>query len=1533
MKKRFIALLLCMQMIISLLVPGPVAFAADDEEMQEGAQQEATVATSSDTVDSVLTEDDEFVIVTDGEETDIVEDEASEAVEGEETDIVEDEASEAVEGEESDVVEDEESEAVEGEESDVVEDEETEIVEDEEAGVIGEEAVAAEEEDVAAAFAWVEYEDFVVNEAEKAMADHGLYVGHTAVFNLDYCQSFYCAAEFDESGNAINPIFVEAKDFFDAQGNSYRVKIIDYHYEASYGSLWYKVEALEGETLPEFLQNNPYVAYYDAYSKPALLMQPRMAMFAVETVWIQRQMEMASRYAELNTADLPDFFEVTPMYEPAPDGEPPVWDGAYNWYDLGDVTAWAEALAADPTLRYVAESAIVLIPAEVTAAYEKLLGAESPEAYDEIYSTIPESVRQQLTDKHVAHLEGHREYLEQQAITEYSTSVVFGEVTLPISVKGKIPKEGVTLTASPVYADQLAAEGFGFSATDLITALDIKILNDDGTEWQPEDGNMLNLTIGVADLGCVEGQVVTLYHKHNGHISKNDLFVVMNGQLDICIPGFSIIAVTAENSTTTVGTAINSGGSATLTIGVPVVYYFQTDNDIGTWSVNDPSGSIHYTVHANVASSASIGNGGVRARWIKIVPLKVTTQDITLSYSDGENTETFKIKVQAPAAGAGDNGVKLYLKDNVNQYGKITATLVDEQRKELSTEGVAFSWSRKVDGLADDDPKNTKLIVPYAYEDSGLSVNIARDHGGLVEARKTTEKYLTVTYTCVATLVDGTTRTANYTVYYQSEIINAGFEFPVAATRNYSFFPNGYPELYWKTTAPGIRKRENNNWTNNITKDVEYGNVAGLTAGAEGNTNYGVWKGAEVLDPRFNDEGSTMTANQFAELNAEEVGALYQDIITVPGEDIEWDFAHAKRPNQSWASNVQNKMYLVIGPTENAQALSNDQLNALVRAARTTAGQNNTAFNNCQTSVEVTYQGAIYRVWYHNADNQTNYSASSDYGWAKLEGSYTVPNGQYRTRLFFVSDPDSGASNTNAGNLIDTSTAGQYRTYLIEYYVQRYDGTNVITEHVAAYDETGEELIYSSKALKNYNHFIVDEHDFLYKILINGENSPYDLRYSGNAQLYIDKYTGTPTKVEGAESANIYGNYDIVMQVFFRDTIVGVQKELKLPAALTEEQKLGLMDYFNSATATADKGYQATMFLEAVTESGEKDSSYDYTQTSTTSIVARDPAGNYKSYIAMGETMLLNHHYQLTETAAEEIPGLVLTKVTISGQRYRAGETNSTDLKIQPEIYERTINDAAFSSPLKSKVFYITNNNTDDIATDDVKIADITVINEYSEKMTTVKYVAVGNGKLRWADSNEFVDAPEETLKFYSGKARGAVGIAGKNATFMGWYKDAACTQPVTAADGVYDKNAMSFKPNTNIISTEVVTFYAKFETGSIKIQRNGGEPGQTYVYHVERAAVGTLPKLDLYVSVTCGADGRGYTEILELPSAEYTVTEVQDWSWRYDPKSPQTKNHASLPAGTKQLLYEFDGPSCVLTWLNGLSEAMKNSIRPTTTQ
>ena len=109
------------------------------------------------------------------------------------------------------------------------------------------------------------------------------------------------------------------------------------------------------------------------------------------------------------------------------------------------------------------------------------------------------------------------------------------------------------------------------------------------------------------------------------------------------------------------------------------------------------------------------------------------------------------------------------------------------------------------------------------------------------------------------------------------------------------------------------------------------------------------------------------------------MGALYQDIITAPDEDIVWEFAHAKRPNQDWAPNVQNKMYLVIGATETAQALTNAQLNTLVREARQKAGSNQ-AFMNCQEPYKLTFSvdGEEYWVWYHDADNQTDYSANGN---------------------------------------------------------------------------------------------------------------------------------------------------------------------------------------------------------------------------------------------------------------------------------------------------------------------------------------------------------------------------------------------------------------------------------------------------------------------------------------------------------------------------------------------------------------------------
>jgi len=1326
--------------------------------------------------------------------------------------------------------------------------------------------VAEEEEEVEteSTKAWISYEEFMLSETTKAWNDPTTYVRSIAEFNVNRWDNFQLTSGFTEDGVSNPSEFISYTELSDEDGNGIKVVITDFYHEKETDWLWYKVEAAEGYTLPDLLVENPYILYLTyAEEDPAVIMLPKKGMFVGETVIVQKQMVEASAYKELTVSELPEFFDIAWADDDVLD--------ELEWYDLGDISGWSEELS--PEYRYVSASSVILIPAEVSRAYEALMDADGTDQYYAIMSFIPEEVTAQFTDRHIANLEKHVEDLEEIENVEYTTNATIGGKEVPITVHGKIPQEGVTLTVEEVTTEDVLSGGFDIKdASEIVTALDIKIINDeDGTEWQPEEGELIWVSIGVSEFGYEDGSILQLHHKHDDDIDKYEIFVVMDGKVTVGTYGFSIYVVADVGSTNRIGQEIGANSNITLTVGQEVVFYITNigNPSLGNWFVEDLEGAIYYEVYSN----QEVGNDGMLVPWIKIVPLKETTQ-IKLTYRYGTSTggfwgnvtiseQNYTISIEPPKATT-ENPKKLYLKDEVNTSGCIVATLVDVNGNEIvgGLDGAAFSWERR-------DGSKEMFIMPQSYENNNRSINIARDHGGLLEAKKDANgNYIPTEYKVTATLADGTILEADYTVYYQSEIINAGFEAPNAVASTYTFFPNGWQGMYWKTTGPGTG--------NNLTKDIEYADYT------NGNNN---------TNPGFGLSGAAEEDGlQFAELNAEAFGTLYQDIITAPGEEVSWRFSHAPRPNYS------NKMYIVLGATEGAQKLiTQEQLEALVDVARATP-ENSTTLNagGCVTvkfnedTQRQDENGTEYAIWYHEAIQNGK--------WVQISGSYITPSKQYRTRVFFMSETPANKQNQNYGNLIDTSKVGQYKNYLIEYYEETFgaDGTKV-TEHKKDWDEWGEALVYSSVQLENLDHFITEENDHLQQILINGGNYPYNIRYAGDASIFIEKYPGTATD-PFPETGKSYKDYDIVVQIYLRDTVIAVQKEIQFPAELTTEQKLKIIDDLNK-----NGSYKASFHLasvDAVDEKGTIDALGDIP------ITHRDPTGKYTGYLSLGENPPTGHTYTVEEIATTPIVGLELDKVSFTTTRYSLGKV--------VEVFDVSYNEVFNNNAIKLL--------SDVIALDETaRIAEVVVVNTYKEKKTKVYYQAVGNGKVALIGDTNFEDTPMEELKFYSGKAIGGAIHPGQNATFVGWYKDSECTEPVTAADGVWNKEDNSFKPNANIINADEITFYAKFETGSIVIERINGEPGQMFVYRIQGSDIADS-NIDMYVTVECDATGKGSRAIYEVPSGSYTVTEMEDWSWRYP-----TDKIGPTAAGTGVVTFSFGNGSNQEYWLNDYSDIEKN--------
>ncbi len=186
----------------------------------------------------------------------------------------------------------------------------------------------------------------------------------------------------------------------------------------------------------------------------------------------------------------------------------------------------------------------------------------------------------------------------------------------------------------------------------------------------------------------------------------------------------------------------------------------------------------------------------------------------------------------------------------------------------------------------------------------------------------------------------------------------------------------------------------------------------------------------------------------------------------------------------------------------------------------------------------------------------------------------------------------------------------------------------------------------------------------------------------------------------------------------------------------------------------------------------------------------------------------------------------------------------------------------------------------------------------YIEQKVTIKYAIVAplsleNGTLMVYDANTFTGATlsrlAETFDAVSGTPLGStVNIAsGSMYTFEGWYSDAECTQRIES--GATGTSFVPQKTSDDVYVT--ATYYAKLMPSMTKItvSNTGAKAGDTFLYRV----TGTSSYGDIDVDLVIEVHGNGSTSV-NIPVGEYTVTEIDDWSWRYG-KQNAIKKFAGL--------------------------------------
>lgn len=221
-----------------------------------------------------------------------------------------------------------------------------------------------------------------------------------------------------------------------------------------------------------------------------------------------------------------------------------------------------------------------------------------------------------------------------------------------------------------------------------------------------------------------------------------------------------------------------------------------------------------------------------------------------------------------------NNITKVSIKDDIANSGhyvlKIIADGKDYEGEEagmlLKKNGFTVTWQRA--GTVVDRIEKTNGV--YSREENGGWVDVVYTDGA------------NLTYT-VTIAKDTQSLNDSLTVNYNDELKNGGFE-DVHSNGTDQIDADAVPNLVWKTTAVtgGLHKIE----IGNADKNLPMTSVYELQANGDN------WKNVELsrTAKAYGCAGAN-TDNQFAELNAEGAGALYQDVLTKPGQEMNWRFS------------------------------------------------------------------------------------------------------------------------------------------------------------------------------------------------------------------------------------------------------------------------------------------------------------------------------------------------------------------------------------------------------------------------------------------------------------------------------------------------------------------------------------------------------------------------------------------------------------------------------------------------------------------
>lgn len=323
----------------------------------------------------------------------------------------------------------------------------------------------------------------------------------------------------------------------------------------------------------------------------------------------------------------------------------------------------------------------------------------------------------------------------------------------------------------------------------------------------------------------------------------------------------------------------------------------------------------------------------------------------------------------------------------IENYGKLTANYSDTAVE------VGYVWYRSINGATEEQQIPTQYYSTTGTDlgkdisTDGKDLYIALNGGALKYNGNETVNYKVEAYAKndlneYGLPKEGTTALATSSVYNVTgyyEVQNGSFETPSvtelhSGTNNWQFSNENYKKLKgaWQTTGTANASEYS---------DSEGADIEIVTTESDNTLDGYSWHGDKIA----------ADGNQFAELNCETAGALYQDVLTTPGEVLNYQVAHRARGANGDDTSAEKKdtMYVVAMSSEMAQNI-------------TTQAQVLDVVNNKES-----YPGAMVATY-----------TDGDRSWTTHQGTYTVASNQYSTRFFFVAG-NTASNKLTVGNFID----------------------------------------------------------------------------------------------------------------------------------------------------------------------------------------------------------------------------------------------------------------------------------------------------------------------------------------------------------------------------------------------------------------------------------------------------------------------------------------------------------------------------------